>query len=111
MLPVGSDSEFEAVSAITEGLPVRILNQASLNDVAFEISNAHAVVSVDTGLAHIADALRIPMLALYGPTKPGLVGPVSETSQILKSSTGQMSDLNASDVMEWVSQIDKVSAA
>ena len=111
VLPVGSDSEFEAVSAITEGLPVRILNQASLNDVAFEISNARAVVAVDTGLAHIADALRIPMLALYGPTEPGLVGPVSETSQILKSSTGQMSGICASDVMEWVIKVDTVSAA
>ena len=40
VLPVGGDVEFEAVSAMTEGLPVRILNQASLNDVAFEISNA-----------------------------------------------------------------------
>ena len=111
VLPVGSDSEFEAVSAITEGLPVRILNQASLNDVAFEISNARAVVAVDTGLAHIADALRIPMLALYGPTEPGLVGPVSETSQILKSSTGQMSGICASDVMEWLIKVDTVSAA
>ena len=87
------------------------MNQASLNDVAFEISNARAVVSVDTGLAHVADALSIPTLALYGPTKPGLVGPVSETSKILKSPTGQMSDLGASEVMEWVSQIDTVSAA
>ncbi len=111
VLPVGGDVEFEAVSAMTEGLPVRILNQASLNDVAFEISNARAVVSVDTGLAHVADALSIPTLALYGPTKPDLVGPVSETSKILKSSTGQMSDLGASEVMEWVSQIDTVSAA
>ena len=110
VLPVGSDAEFETVSKMTEGLPVRILNQTSLSDVAFEISNARAVVSVDTGLAHVADALGIPMLALYGPTKPGLVGPVADTSQILKSSTGKMSDISASAVMEWVSQTDTVSA-
>ena len=111
VLPVGSDAEFEAVSKMTDSLPVRILNQASLNDVAFEISNARAVVSVDTGLAHVADAMGIPLLALYGPTKPGLVGPVADTSQILKSPTGKMSDICASDVMEWVSQTDTVSAA
>jgi heptosyltransferase-1 len=109
VLPVGSDTEFEAVSKMTDGLPVRILNQASLNDVAFEISNARAVVSVDTGLAHVADAMGIPMLTLYGPSKPGLVGPVADTSQILKSPTGKMSDICASDVMEWVSQTDTVS--
>ena len=110
VLPVGSDSEFEAVRRLTEGLPVRILNQQSLSDVAAAISGARAVVSVDTGLAHIADALGIPLLALYGPTKPGLVGPVSEQSHILKSSTGQMDDIAADEVMMWVSQLDRASA-
>ena len=109
VMPVGSESEFEAVSQMTKGLPVRILNKASLTDVAAEIAGARAVVSVDTGLAHVADALGIPLLALYGPTKPGLVGPVAETSHFLKSSTGKMSDISEHDVMHWVSQTDTAS--
>ena len=69
-----------------------------------------AVVSVDTGIAHIADAIGSPVLALYGKTKNGLVGPVGEQSHILKSSTGQMDDIAADEVMMWVSQLDRASA-
>ena len=111
VLPVGSEIDYELVSDMTNGLPVRILNRASLDDVAFEISGSRAVVSVDTGLAHVADALGKETLALYGPTKPRLVGPVGERSQILKSPTGEMADINAAAVMEWISQTGKASAS
>ncbi|HCL68745.1 MAG TPA: lipopolysaccharide heptosyltransferase I [Gammaproteobacteria bacterium] len=111
ILPVGSEMDYELVSDMTDGLPVRILNQASLDDVAFEISGARAVVSVDTGLAHVADALGIETLALFGPTKPRLVGPVGERSQILKSPTGKMADITAAAVMDWISQTGKASAS
>ena len=42
------------------------------------IANAKAVVSVDTGLGHLAAALNIPTVALFGPTDPdktGIMGP------------------------------------
>ena len=106
VLPAGSDAEFEAVASMCKGLPVRILNQLPLKDVAFEISGARAAVSVDTGLAHVADALGTPILALYGPTKPGLVGPVGERSRTIKSLSGKMSDISVDKVMHWVSQTD-----
>jgi len=109
VLPVGSEADYEMVLDMSDGLPVRIMHQASLDDVAYEISRARAVVSVDTGLAHVADALGKEMLALYGPTKPRLVGPVGARSQILRSPTGKMTDINASAVIEWVSQAGKVS--
>lgn len=111
VLPVGSQTDYELVSDMTEGLPVRILNQVSLDDVAFEILGARAVVSVDTGLAHVADALGIEMLALYGPTKPQLVGPVGERSQILKSPTDDMADITAAAVMEWISRVGRASVS
>ena len=109
VLPVGSEADYELVLDMSDGLPVRIMKQASLDDVAFEISGARAVVSVDTGLAHVADALGKEMLALYGPTKPRLVGPVGARSQILRSPTGKMADINEAAVMKWVSQAGKAS--
>jgi heptosyltransferase-1 len=46
----------------------------SLNDMAKTLKNAQAVVSVDTGLSHVAAALEVPMVVLYRVTDPKLVG-------------------------------------
>jgi heptosyltransferase-1 len=46
----------------------------SLNDMAKTLKNAQAVVSVDTGLSHVAAALEVPMVVLYRVTDPKLIG-------------------------------------
>ena len=38
------------------------------------IAGASACVAVDTGLGHLAAALDVPSISLYGPTLPGRVG-------------------------------------
>lgn len=46
----------------------------SLNTVAELLNAAQGVVSVDTGLSHVAAALDVPMVVLYRVTDPKLVG-------------------------------------
>ncbi|HIE40427.1 MAG TPA: lipopolysaccharide heptosyltransferase I, partial [Thiomicrorhabdus sp.] len=46
----------------------------SLNVVAKLLNFAQGVVSVDTGLSHVAAALDVPMVVLYRVTDPKLVG-------------------------------------
>ena len=45
-----------------------------LNEVARLLKHAKAVVSVDTGLSHVAAALDVPLVVLYRVTDPKLVG-------------------------------------
>jgi heptosyltransferase-1 len=40
------------------------------------IAGAAGVVAVDTGLAHLAAALGVPTVTLYGATSPALTGTV-----------------------------------
>jgi len=40
---------------------------------------AHVVVSPDTGPTHLAVALDVPLVALYGPTNPRVYGPFCNT--------------------------------
>ncbi len=47
---------------------VQILPKVSLSELAYIVSNAEAIVSVDTGLLHLAAALDIPTVSIYGPT-------------------------------------------
>ncbi len=45
-----------------------------LPELAAVLADASAVVAVDTGLAHLAGALGVPTVTLYGATDPGLTG-------------------------------------
>lgn len=53
---------------------VTVLPRMTLAEVAAELAGATGVVSVDTGLSHLAAALDRPNVVLFGPTDPGLVG-------------------------------------
>ncbi len=71
----GNAAEEQRAQAIAEGLPnVQVLPQLNLTGVAAQIAGAQACVAVDTGLGHLAAALDVPCVSLYGPTLPGRVG-------------------------------------
>ena len=51
-----------------------LLPREDLNGMAGWLAGATAVVGVDTGLAHLAAAVGVPAVSLYGPTRVGLTG-------------------------------------
>ncbi|CUX97152.1 lipopolysaccharide heptosyltransferase RfaC [Candidatus Hoaglandella endobia] len=64
-----------AAKRLTEGSSqAEVLPPLSLAQIAQQLVGATAVVSVDTGLSHLAAALNRPNLTLYGPTDPKLIG-------------------------------------
>ncbi len=74
-LPWGSDAERARAERIADGLPgASVLPRLKLAGVAAELAGASACVAVDTGLGHLAAALDVPTISLFGPTNPGLTG-------------------------------------
>ena len=74
-LPWGNAEEQARAERIADGLSnVRVLPKLNLAGVAGVIAGARACVAVDTGLGHLAAALDVPTVSLYGPTLPGRVG-------------------------------------
>ena len=77
VLPWGSDAEHERSERISEGLAnVVVLPRLSISEKASIIGGAAATVGLDTGLSHIAAALAIPSVTLYGATDPNMCGTI-----------------------------------
>lgn len=74
-LPWGNADELARAERIAAGLEgVSVLAKLNLAGVAAELAGARACVAVDTGLGHLAAALDVPTISLYGPTNPGYTG-------------------------------------
>ncbi len=80
MVFTGGDSEDEKalVKETIHALSGRMFNmigRLSLSEIGFLLSQARVYVGPDTVITHMAAALGIPTVALYGPTNPVVWGP------------------------------------
>lgn len=78
-LPWGNDAErqrAEDIAACVNCVPgrVQVLPRLDLSQLAGRLLDVRGAVAVDTGLGHLAAALDVPTVSLYGPTRPALVG-------------------------------------
>ncbi|TDQ57594.1 heptosyltransferase-1 [Mesocricetibacter intestinalis] len=98
-LPWGNAREKSRAQYIAEGIPDAIvLPKLSLTELAAQIAGCRAVVSVDTGLAHLSAALDKPNITLYGPTDPKLIGCYGKNQFQLKRE--QMAQISAQQVLD-----------
>lgn len=91
ILPWGSPRE----QARSERLAAQMANalvapQLNLTQAAALLGNARAVVGVDTGLTHLAAALKVPVVALYCASEPGLTGVYSAGPAVNLGQLGQV---------------------
>ena len=66
-----------------------------LHDFACVLQQASGAVAVDTGLGHLAAALSVPCISLYGPTNINKIGTLGEHQWQLP-----MHDHNVGDVLQ-----------
>ena len=58
--------------------PSALLSDMDIVDLAAAVASARVVVCGDTGVGHLATALRTPSVLLFGPTRPDRWGPPTE---------------------------------
>ena len=75
VFPSGNAVERQRAERLASAVPGAIVAPPlSLNPLASLIARAALVIGVDTGLAHLATALKTPTIALYISTDPALTG-------------------------------------
>lgn len=69
-----------------------------LGDLARYLAGARAYIGNDSGITHLAAALGIPTVAIFGPTDPGIWGPRGNNVRILHSS--RLDELQVETVLD-----------
>ena len=75
VLPWHSEQELALCQALAKGRAhVTILPACNLREKARVVAGAALAIGTDTGLSHLAAAMRIPNVVMYGPMPPEKVG-------------------------------------
>ncbi len=71
------------------------------------LSACAAYLGNDSGISHLAAALGIPALALFGPTDAAVWGPRGEHAAVLCAPAGDLAALEVEAVVEALARLRK----
>jgi len=72
-----------AINQLCDGNCVDLAGKTTLTEVVDLLAAARCVVSNDSGLMHVAAAVGVPLIALYGSSDPGYTPPLSDRARIV----------------------------
>lgn len=85
-LIIGGEADTNVIETMRSLAPeCRVLNEKPLIEVASIISAASGFIGNDSGITHLAAALGIPVVALFGPTDPAVWAPRGKNVSVIKS--------------------------
>ncbi|OIO78739.1 MAG: lipopolysaccharide heptosyltransferase II [Hydrogenophilaceae bacterium CG1_02_62_390] len=74
----------ETINSLAGGTCHNLAGATALEEVVDLLACAQAVVSNDSGLMHVAAAVAVPVVAVYGSTDPGYTPPLSEQARVVR---------------------------
>ncbi len=83
----GSEGDKKVASQVCQKARVPLIDltgKTSLGQAMALISRCRLFVTNDSGLMHVAAALRIPLIAIFGSTDPGKTGPLGEVCRVVR---------------------------
>ena len=94
----------EALDALLGDERVFLMRNESLPRLAAVLERCEVFVGNDSGVTHIAAAVRIPVVALFGPTDPDVWRPLGPRVNVLRPAAGSeaVSDIPVESVVRQV---------
>jgi heptosyltransferase-2 len=94
------EADRQVADVIFEQLPdAPILSECRLSKVAAVLSACNSYLGNDSGITHLAAALDIPVVSLFGPTSPEYWGPRGPHVTILQAEDRQLQRLSVTRVL------------
>jgi heptosyltransferase-2 len=87
ILIIGSDLDTEIAQSIAAHMPdppVDLTGKTTLPQLAGLISQSVLFITNDSGPMHLANALKVPVVAIFGPTDPRITGPYQKPAKVLQ---------------------------
>jgi heptosyltransferase-2 len=101
LLLVGGEAEGDRLQRLAAALPperTRVAQSLPLAELAVLLQNSHAFVGHDSGITHLAAALGLPGLVLWGESNAAIWRPPSDKMVVLNPAGG-LSGLTARQVL------------
>lgn len=80
----GEGEVAESISLLLRKKPINLCGKTNLRLLVGLISQASLFISNDSGPMHIANALKVPVVAIFGPTDPRQTGPFQQPATVIK---------------------------
>jgi heptosyltransferase-2 len=83
----GTSSEAPVSSAIVGGMhrpPIDLTGKTPISDLSSLLSQCHLFIGNDSGAMHVAAAVGLPVVAVFGPTDPFGTAPVTPRCSIVQ---------------------------
>jgi heptosyltransferase-3 len=107
LLLVGGEAEGERLQRLAAALPparVRVVQSLPLAELGSLLQGCSAFVGHDSGISHLAAAVGLPGLVLWGETSQQVWRPPSERVVILKNDRG-LANLSVDEVFDRLRQL------
>lgn len=87
ILIIGSETDTEIARSIADLMPhppFDLTGKTTLPQLAGLIRQSSLFITNDTGPMHLANALKVPVVAIFGPTDPRVTGPYQKPSKVFQ---------------------------
>jgi heptosyltransferase II len=91
VLIFGSSAELplaEKIGQTMKHTPIILAGETSLRELMAILDQCRLVVTNDSGSMHLAAALGLPVVAIFGSTDERATGPLSRRARVVKHSVG-----------------------
>lgn len=80
----GEEEVVKRIRGLMKKSSFSLAGQLSLQGLAAFLSRSRLLITIDSGPMHLAGALHIPLISLFGPTDPARCGPYGQSENVIQ---------------------------